>query len=162
MMVTTAGTLHWVAVGVKVEVGVGVSEGVGVMDGVQVGPAMVAGSPTTLAVRKFSTMPSRLAERCRVGHHELKMGVIRGWSKSTLTDTRSPGPPASSTGRQSAETGVFGSEAVYHTPVLFEHTVTLKYPGVPTLKTESLRRIATAPERTASSMEGMRAPSSSD
>jgi hypothetical protein len=100
----------YVRVGVSVSVGVGVSLGVGVsvgvleavgvgeLVGVKVGTEMVAGRPTTRETRNCSTMTSRRAVRCSDGHQLLRMGAMSGWSKSTVTETRSPGPPPSSTG----------------------------------------------------------------
>src|SRR3972149_5410111 len=97
------------SVGVAVGGAVGVSVGMGEGVGVKVGRGRVAGRPTTRAVRNCSTMPSRLAVRWIIGHQELRMGTINGWSKSTVTLTRSPGPPASSRGVQSAERAFGGS-----------------------------------------------------
>jgi hypothetical protein len=107
-----------VCVGVSVGVtGVGVSVGVtgvavsvgGIGVGVNVGTESVAGRPTTRAVRNCSTIPSRLAVRWILGHQPLRTGTIKGWSKSTVTRTRSPGPPASSRGVQSADVKFGGS-----------------------------------------------------
>lgn len=73
-----------VGVGVGVFEGVGVLEGVGVrlgvavLEGVGEGPAAVAGSPITRAVRNCSTIPSRFAVRWSLGHIELTSGVISG------------------------------------------------------------------------------------
>jgi hypothetical protein len=89
-----------VTVGVSVKVGVMV--GVGELVGVKVGTAMVAGRPTTRETRNCSTMASRLADRCSDGHQLDRIGAMSGWSKSTVTETRSPGPPPSSAGWQSA------------------------------------------------------------
>jgi hypothetical protein len=98
-----------VSEGMGVSLGTGVSVGMGDGVGVKVGRERVAGRPTTRAVRNCSTMPSRLAVRWIIGHQELRMGTINGWSKSTVTLTRSPGPPASSRGVQSAERAFGGS-----------------------------------------------------
>ena len=73
-----------VGVGVNVKVGVAVADGVKVKLGVKVsvgvavGPDMVAGRPTTLAVRYRSTIPSRLAVKCRFGHTVLIKGEMTG------------------------------------------------------------------------------------
>ncbi len=91
-------------------VGVVVIVAVWVTVAVKVGMEMVAGRPTTRATRNCSTMPSRLAVRWIFGQVELRIGAISGWSKSTVTITRSPGPPPSSTGWQSAGVLVFESE----------------------------------------------------
>jgi hypothetical protein len=88
---------------VEVEVVVGVAEFVGVGEivgealggGVSVAKLDAGGRPTTRAVRNRSTMPSRRACRCNCGQTLLISGTITGWLKSTLTITRSPGPPAS-------------------------------------------------------------------
>lgn len=94
MICTTGGTLQGVdeGVGVCVEVGVEVDVGNGVA--VKVGTEIVAGKPTTRATRNCSTMPSRLDVRWMFGNAEPRMGTMSGCSKSTVTETRSPGPPA--------------------------------------------------------------------
>ncbi len=152
--------------GVGVLEGVGVFDGVGVVLGVMVlvgvgeGPAAVAGRPITRAVRNCSTIPSRLALRCKFGQILLIIGVINGWSKSIETMTRSPGPPGSSPGTQVAAVGISGSGGSSATPALLEQTSTLKYPGSPTVVTPEFFRIATAPIFATSLIEGIRAPSS--
>jgi len=157
-----------VGVGVGVLDGVGVFDGVGVLEGVAVlvgvgdGPAAVAGNPTTRAVRNCSTIPSRLAVRCRSGQMLLIIGVIKGWSKSIETITRSPGPPGSSAGTQVAAVGTSESGGRSATPVLLEQISTLKYPGSPTVVTPEFFRIATEPALATSLMEGILAPSSCD
>jgi hypothetical protein len=113
-----------VIVGVSVSVSVGVSVAVDVIVAVEVmvgvedavavnvGRTMVAGRPTTRATRNCSTIPSRRADSRRLGHHMLSRGVIKGWSWSTVTDTRSPGRPALSPGAQSADEGMLVFDGV--------------------------------------------------
>jgi len=67
-----------VMVAVAVGSGVNVRLGVKVSVGVAVGPDMVAGRPTTLAVRYRSTIPSRLAVKCKFGHTVLMNGEMMG------------------------------------------------------------------------------------
>ncbi len=124
--------------------------GVYVCVGVNVGTAIVAGRPTTRATRNCSTIPSRRAVMCRCDHQTLRIGVISGWSWSTVTETRSPGPPGCSVGVHVAETWLFASDGVYTTPGEEEQTVIFKYPGVSSVVTAGSTHSPAAPERVAS------------
>ena len=96
-----------VAVLVGVKVGEGVMVGLGVMVGVKVLPSTPALYAFILDVRKVSITPWSLETRwvmIQLVSEELKRvsncrkGVMKGWLKSTITITVSPGPPASSPG----------------------------------------------------------------
>jgi hypothetical protein len=137
-----------VTVGVELGVGVSVIVGVSVGVGVQVSWANVAWAMTR-ETRNFSTIVSRRAVRGRYGHQLLRIGAISGWWKSTVTETRSPGPPPSPEGVQSAGRALLTSEAVYVKPGLFEHTVTRKNPGCPAGR-DSFRSTDSEPARAAS------------
>ena len=103
-----------VLVGVKVSVLVGVLVFVGVLvgEGVMVGVKVLPSTPALYAfildVRKVSITPWSLETRwvmIQLVSAELlkrvsscRKGVMKGWLKSTITTTVSPGPPASSPG----------------------------------------------------------------